>query len=87
MEASPEVIGSLLLVVGVLRVSRMRPRFANKADKMIHELEAGICPECSSVHPEAATHDGPDNFWVNFKCPECNYTMNAHVHHSKPTDA
>lgn len=91
MEASPEILSGLLIAsVSLIRFSRSRfgkQQFANEADKIVHELEAGVCPNCASVHPEATRHTGPDGFWLNFKCPECEYTMNAHVHHAKPIDA
>lgn len=52
-----------------------------KIDEMLHKLEIGVCPNCGAVHPEATTHSGNNSFWTNFKCPECHYTLIAHVYH------
>lgn len=88
MDPSPEVLGGLLIAgaLGLLYLTRARdtePDFLDDTPigKLLHDLEAGICPKCESVHPEAATHTGPHGFWTNFKCPECGYSMSAHIHH------
>jgi predicted RNA-binding Zn-ribbon protein involved in translation (DUF1610 family) len=85
MDPSPEVLGGLLFAVALGLLYLFRARVSDPDDapiiRIIHDLEAGICPKCESVHPEAATHTGPHGFWTNFKCPECGYSMIAHVHH------
>lgn len=55
-------------------------------DHMLHNLEMGICPRCEAVHPEAATHADSRGFWTNFRCPECDYTMSAHINHRHDID-
>lgn len=94
MDPSPEALGGLLFAaaVGLLYLTRARPRNgelpadAAPIEHLLHELEAGICPKCESIHPEAATHSGPHGFWTNFTCPECGYTMSAHIHHPPRVD-
>lgn len=88
MDPSPEVLGGLLFAaaVGLLYLSRARVRPETSAteteiEHLLHDLEAGICPRCEAVHPEALDHAGPNGFWTVLKCPECGYTMSAHVHH------
>lgn len=94
MDPSPEALGGLLFAaaVGMLYLTRARakkpdlPHDAAPIEHLLHDLEAGICPRCESIHPEASTHSGPHGFWTNFQCPECHYTMRAHVHR-RPEDA
>lgn len=88
MDPSQSVLGGLLLAAlfGLLYLSRARAQEVEPPDDtpfghMLHDLEAGICPRCEAVHPEAATHTGPHGFWTNFRCPECGYAMSAHIHH------
>lgn len=88
MDPSPEALGGLLFAaaMGLLYFSRARAQEPELPDvspfeHLLYDLEAGICPKCESVHPEAATHTGPDGFWTNFSCPECGYRMSAHIHH------
>ena len=88
MDPSPEVLGGLLLAgaLGLLFFSRARVPEPNQLEdspigQLLHDIEAGICPKCESVHPEAATHTGSHGFWTTFRCPECSYSMSAHIHH------
>jgi len=50
-------------------------------EESLQRMEEGECPVCHAWHPEAATHSVNDNFWTAFDCPECGYTVTAHVNH------
>lgn len=88
MDPSPEALTGVLAATAIVffwlkRSEAEKPqREANTLiEKMLYELEQGICPKCESIHPEATKHTGPNGFWTVFKCPECHYSMSAHVHH------
>lgn len=87
MDPSPEVLGGLLLAVALAALYFTRSRqpeddpLETSIERLLHDLEAGICPNCEAIHPEAATHVGPHGFWTVFRCPECHYSMSAHIHH------
>ncbi len=65
--------------LGYVVFTRLRASDLSYVTQVIHQVEAGICPDCESVHPEAARHDGPDNFWTVFHCPECGHSLRTHA--------
>ena len=47
--------------------------------KRLKNIECGICPECFAMHTEAAFHPDIENFWTEFRCPECMYFTKVHI--------
>lgn len=67
----------LMYVSGRIMLKNME----HTLEESMKRMEEGECPVCHSVHPEAASHTGNNNFWTTFHCPECKYNVTAHIKH------
>jgi len=78
------LIGLALVVVYLLPGTKPKHEVDNPVIKLIDDLRHGVCGKCDAVHPEASRH-GPNDFWTTFTCPECGYTVSAHVNEKDET--
>ena len=48
-------------------------------DKILRRVKNGRCPQCDELHPESIQHEGKNDFWMSFECPNCGYKIKAHL--------
>lgn len=85
MDIPLAVLALLFACAGyVCFVARGRANCSSFINEMLHRVEAGICPRCESVHPEASKHSGPNDFWTRFQCPDCGHSIQAHASKHPP---
>jgi hypothetical protein len=92
MFGSADNIMCIILLVGLGTTAvhiidkYIKKNVEHSLEESLQHMERGECPVCHAWHPEAALHSGANNFWTEFHCPECGYTVTAHVKHNHPDD-